>query len=152
MQIYPIGRRVLSPLWKPVSTPTTCGYLCRIFRSVLLSLTLFLLGVCSLSPPLFFVRLLSCVAFASASAFNADISQWQTGVVTDMHSSEYTNPAVVTFVECSQVCFLPLTLFLLAVCSLSPPLFFRAVAFLCSVCRCKGFQCGSIQVECRCCY
>ena len=97
-----------------------------------LSLILFLLGVCSLSPPLFFVPLLSCVAFYATTLFNADISKWQTGAVTNMQQSEYTNHAVVTFVECSQVLFLSLILFLLAVCSLSPPSVFRAVAFLCS--------------------
>ena len=88
-----------------------------------MSLTLFLLAVCFLSPPLFFVRLLSCVAFYYARVFNADISKWQTGAVTNMVSSEYTNHAVVTFVEFSEVLFLSLTL-LLAVCSLSPPVFF----------------------------
>ena len=70
--------------------------------------------------------------FYWAFAFNADLSKWQTGAVTNMQESEYTNLCVVTFVECSQVLFLSLILFLLAVCSLSPPSVFRAVAFLCS--------------------
>ena len=70
--------------------------------------------------------------FYSAPAFNADISKWQTGAVTNMDESEYTNLCVVTFVECSKVLFLSLILFLLGVCSLSPPSVFRAVAFLCS--------------------
>ena len=43
--------------------------------------------------------------FYWARAFNADISKWQTGAVTTMERSEYTNHAVVTFVECSSVCF-----------------------------------------------
>ena len=41
--------------------------------------------------------------FQYATAFNADISQWQTGAVTTMKYSEYTNHSVVTVVECSQV-------------------------------------------------
>ena len=68
--------------------------------------------------------------FYCALVFNRDLSKWQTGAVTTMAYSEYTNLCVVTFVECSKVLFLSLILFLLAVCSLSPPSVFRAVAFL----------------------
>ena len=82
-------------VWLPLSNVHQC----------FCPLTLLLLAVCSLSPPLFFVRLFSCVAFAQAWGFNADLSKWQTGAVTTLKSSEYTNHAVVTFVEFSSVFF-----------------------------------------------
>ena len=152
MRIYPSGRQAPSQIWKLVSTPTTFGYLCQICHKWIFSLILFLLGVCFLSPPSVFRAVAFFVAFRGASAFNADLSKWQTGAVTNINSGEYTNLCVVTFVECSQVLFLSLTLFLLAVCSLSPPSVFRAVAFVCSFLWSTFFQCGYIQVADGCCH
>ena len=99
MRIYPSGRRVLSQVCLTVSAPTTCGYLCRIFTRVLCPLTLFLLAVCSLSPPLFFVRLLSCVAFDGASAFNAGITHWNVGADTDMSGSKSLKKTICFFLS-----------------------------------------------------
>ena len=113
-----------------MSTPTTTWLTFVECSQVLLwSLILLLLAVCSLSPPLFFVRLLSCVAFMWANSFNADISKWNTGAVTDMTYSEYTHHAVVTFVECSSVCFVhSLFFFLLCVLFLHLCFFVRLLS------------------------
>ena len=80
--------------------------------------------------------LLSCVAFSRAYDFNADLSKWQTGAVTTMRASEYTNLCVVTFVECSKVfCFCHSFLFLLVVCVL-----FLHLLFFVRLLSCVAFE------------
>ena len=89
MRIYPSGRLVRWQLWWKVSTPTFVWLPLSNVQKCCFCHSFFFFLVCVLFLHLlFFVPLLSCVAFAGARAFNADITHWNVGAVTDMSYSK----------------------------------------------------------------
>ena len=128
--IYPSGRRVLSQLCMAVSTPTHVGLpLSNFHQCSFVPHSFSSCCVFSFSTSVFLCGCFLCVAFCAASAFNADLSKWQTGAVTQMGESEYTNHVWLPLSNVHQ-CSLCHSFFLFLLCVLFLHLCFSCGCFL----------------------